>query len=84
MFDQPSRETMVIGLLGRFLLFKVLTQLDQPTRLFNRKALVQEGIYEQIHVLLHAITSSWITKNYTTTQRYWFDNCVVWSVHHDR
>src|SRR6266852_5178606 len=77
MLDQPTRKTMIIGLLSRFSLFKVLAQFDKLAGLFHGKALVQEGINEQIHVLLHALPPL-DNKNNTTTQRDLFDNCVVW------
>src|SRR5712692_6901162 len=78
MLDQPSRKTMIIGLLSRFSLFIVLAQFDKLAGLFHAKALVQEGINEQIHVLLHALPPLDNKNNNTTTQSDLFDNCVVW------
>jgi hypothetical protein len=53
MIDEPAHETMVIRLFAGLSFFILLTQLDELTSFLHRKTLVQEGINEQIHILLH-------------------------------
>src|SRR5579871_959301 len=57
--DQPAHKAMVVGLLGCLPFLVLLTQPDKLASLIHRKALVQEGIDEQIHVLLHVLFLLW-------------------------
>src|SRR6266567_5927842 len=52
MFDKPAYKTMVICLLKGDLLSILLLQLDQLKSLVYSETLVQEGINDQINVLL--------------------------------
>jgi hypothetical protein len=53
LLDEPSHKTMIIRLLSGPSLLVLFAQLDQPVGLLHSKALIQEGIDEQINVLLH-------------------------------
>src|SRR6266853_5511320 len=53
MLDKPAHETVIIRLLPGISLLMLFAQLDQIVGLFDSKALVQEGIDEQIDKLLH-------------------------------
>src|SRR6266566_4504913 len=53
MLDKPAHKTVIIRLLPGISLLILFAQLDQLAGLFHSKALVQEGIDEQIDKLLH-------------------------------
>jgi len=52
MLYEPAYETMVVGLFSCLALLILFLQLDKSERLVYAKTLVQEGIDEQIGILL--------------------------------
>src|SRR5579863_16049 len=53
MFDKPANETMVIRFFGCQPLFILFAESNQRAGFFNSETLVEEGVNEQVHVLLH-------------------------------
>src|SRR5579884_2948108 len=52
MLYKPTYKTMIVGFFSRLSRLVLFLQLDEPTSFFHSKPLVQEGIDEQINVLL--------------------------------
>jgi hypothetical protein len=52
MFYEPSHEAMIVGLLMHPSIFVLFLESDEPLSFIDSEALIQEGIDEQINVLL--------------------------------